>query len=142
MSSDRGWFREIEHTADLGIEVTASSLAGLFSTTGEALFALIADPKNLEAREAIAVAAGGDGPEELLHAWLRELLAQFNLTGFVAARCEVRKITRERVEGIVTGEKLDLKRHRFHTEIKGVTYHDFRVWEENGSWRARVIFDV
>jgi SHS2 domain-containing protein len=142
MSSDRGSFREIEHTADLGIEVTASSLAGLFSTTGEALFALIADPKNLEARDAIAVAAGGDGPEELLHAWLRELLAQFNLTGFVAARCEVRKITRERVEGIVTGEKLDLKRHCFYTEIKGVTYHDFRVWEENGSWRARVIFDV
>ncbi|HWX76115.1 MAG TPA: archease [Candidatus Acidoferrales bacterium] len=142
MSSDRGSFREIEHTADLGIEVTASSLAGLFSTAGEALFAFIADPKSLEAREAIAVAAGGDGPEELLHAWLRELLAQFNLTGFVAARCEVRKITRERVEGIVTGEKLDLKRHRFYTEIKGVTYHDFRVWEENGSWRARVIFDV
>ena len=142
MSSDRGSFREIEHTADLGIEVTASSLAGLFSTAGEALFAFIADPKSLEAREAIAVAAGGDGPEELLHAWLRELLAQFNLTGFVAARCEVRKITRERVEGIVTGEKLDLKRHHFYTEIKGVTYHDFRVWEENGSWRARIIFDV
>jgi SHS2 domain-containing protein len=142
MSSDRGSFREIEHTADLGIEVTASSLAGLFSTAGEALFALIADPKNLEARESIDVAAGGDSPEELLHAWLRELLAQFNLTGFVAARCEVRKITRERVEGIVTGEKLDLKRHRFYTEIKGVTYHDFRVWEENGSWRARIIFDV
>jgi SHS2 domain-containing protein len=142
MSSDRGSFREIEHTADLGIEVTASSLAGLFSTAGEALFAFIADPKNLEAREAIVVAAGGDGPEELLHAWLRELLAQFNLTGFVAARCEVRKITRERVEGIVTGEKLDLKRHCFYTEIKGVTYHDFRVWEENGSWRARIIFDV
>jgi SHS2 domain-containing protein len=142
MSSDRGSFREIEHTADLGIEVTASSLAGLFSTAGEALFAFIADPKNLEARELIDVAAGGDSPEELLHAWLRELLAQFNLTGFVAARCEVRKITRERVEGIVTGEKLDLKRHRFYTEIKGVTYHDFRVWEENGSWRARIIFDV
>ena len=142
MSSDRGSFREIEHTADLGIEVTAPSLAGLFSTAGEALFALIVDPQNVEAREAIAVAAGGDGPEELLHAWLRELLAQFNLTGFVAARCEVGKITRKRVEGTVTGEKLDLQRHRFYTEIKGVTYHDFKVWEEIGWWRARVIFDV
>jgi SHS2 domain-containing protein len=142
MSSDRGSFREIEHTADLGIEVTASSLAGLFSTAGEALFAFIADPKNLEAREAIAVAASGDCPEELLHAWLCELLAQFNLIGFVGARCEVEKITRERVEGIVTGEKLELKRHRFYTEIKGVTYHDFKVWQEAGAWHARVIFDV
>jgi SHS2 domain-containing protein len=142
MSSDRGSFREIEHTADLGIEVTAGSLAGLFSTAGEALFALIVDPKNLEARELIAVAAGGDGPEELLHAWLRELLAQFNLTGFVGTRCEIQRLTSERVEGIVTGEKLDLKRHRFYTEIKGVTYHDFKVWQEAGAWHARVIFDV
>ena len=142
MSSDRGSFREIEHTADLGIEITAGSLAGLFSTAGEALFALIADTKKVEAREAIAVAASGEGPEELLHAWLRELLAQFNLTGFIAGHCEVEKITRERVEGIVTGEKLDLKRHRFYTEIKGVTYHDFKVWQEAGAWHARVIFDV
>ena len=142
MSSDRGSFREIEHTADLGIEVTASSLAGLFSTAGEALFALIADPKNLEARETIAVTASGDGPEELLHAWLRELLARFNLNGFIGTRCEIQRLTGDRVEGIVTGEKLDLKRHRFYTEIKGVTYHDFKVWQENGSWRARIIFDV
>jgi len=37
---------------------------------------------------------------------------------------------------------LDLSRHRFRTEIKGVTYHDFKVWQENGAWHARVIFDV
>jgi SHS2 domain-containing protein len=40
------------------------------------------------------------------------------------------------------GEKLDLARHGFRTEIKGVTYHDFKVWQEDGEWRARVIFDV
>ena len=47
-----------------------------------------------------------------------------------------------RVDGLVRGERLDLERHRFYTEIKGVTYHDFRVWQENGCWHARVIFDV
>ena len=142
MNSDRGSFREIEHTADLAIEVTASNLAGLFATAGEALFALIADPVGIEPRDKIAVTATGAGPEELLHAWLRELLAQFNLSGFVAVRCDVEKITHERVDGTIQGEKLDLNRHRFYTEIKGVTYHDFKVWEENGLWHARVIFDV
>jgi protein archease len=142
MNNDRGSFREIEHTADLAIEGTAGDLAGLFATAGEALFALIADPNTIDPREEVAVSATGDGPEELLHAWLRELLAKFNLNGFVAVRCEIERITSDRVDGTIKGERLDLKRHRFYTEIKGVTYHDFKVWEENGDWRARIIFDV
>ena len=135
-------FREIEHTADLGIEVEAADLAGLFTSAGEALFSLIADPASIEERQSLTLSAGGDGPEELLHAWLCELLAQFNVSGFVAKRCEVRSITNDHIDGIIRGERLDLTRHGFHTEIKGVTYHDFRVWQENGVWHARVIFDV
>ena len=142
MNNDRGSFREIEHTADLGIEVTAPDLSGLFATAGEALFSLIADPKSIESREEISVTASGDGTEELLHAWLRELLAEFNLKGFVGTRCEIARITNNSVDGKIKGERLDLKRHRFYTEIKGVTYHDFKVLEKDGSWRARVIFDV
>ena len=142
MNSDRGSFREIEHTADLGIEVTAPDLSGLFATAAEALFALIADPKTIAPREEIRVTACGDGPEELLHAWLRELLSEFNLNGFVGARCDIARITNNSVDGKIKGERLDLKRHRFYTEIKGVTYHEFKVWQENGSWHARIIFDV
>jgi len=135
-------FREIEHTADLGIEVEAVDLPALFACAGEALFALIADSASIEERQSIPLSAVGEGAEELLHAWLRELLAQFNISGFVAKGCEVRSITNERVSGIIKGEKLDLTRHDFRTEIKGVTYHDFKVWQEDGHWHARVIFDV
>lgn len=135
-------FREIEHTADLGIEVDAVDLAALFACAGEALFALIADSSSIEERESITLSAVGDGLEALLHAWLCELLSRFNISGFIAKRCEVRSVTNDRVSGIIKGEKLDLKRHGFRTEIKGVTYHDFKVWQENGRWHARVIFDV
>lgn len=135
-------YHQIEHTADLGIEVDAGSVKGLFASAGEALYGLIAEPTGIEEKEEIAVAATGEGWEELLHAWLCELLAQFNLKGFVGKRCEIHEIAAGRVEGRITGERLDLKRHRFYTEIKGVTYHHFRVWQENGRWRARVIFDV
>ena len=134
--------REIHHTADLGIEVTADDLSPLFSSAGQALYAFIADPATIESREEISVSARGDGTEELLHAWLCELLAQFNLAGFVGRRCDVTQLTGERVDGTIKGEKLDLTRHRFHTEIKGVTYHGFKIWKENGLWRARIIFDV
>ena len=134
--------RDIQHTADLGVEITADDLSSLFSAAGQALYGFIADPATIEMHEERSISVGGDGTEDLLHSWLCELLALFNLAGFIGKRCEVTQMTNERVIGIITGEKLDLSRHRFHTEIKGVTYHGLKVWQENGSWRARVIFDV
>jgi SHS2 domain-containing protein len=142
MANDRGTYREIEHTADLGVEITAADLPALFALAGEALYALIADPATIENREAIKVSATGANPEDLLHTWLCELLALFNVEGFVGKRCEITYISDGQVQGRVSGEKLDLKRHAFHTEIKGVTYHDFKVWQDAGTWHARVIFDV
>lgn len=134
--------REIGHTADLGIEIEAADLSGLFSEAAEALYGLVADSDDINPKEKIAVSAMGQGWEELFHAWLCELLAQFNLKGFVGKHCEMVSLMPERVEGLIRGECLDLERHRFYTEIKGVTYHDFKVWQEDGMWRARVIFDV
>ena len=142
MDNDRGTYREIEHTADLGVEITAADLPALFASAGEALYALIADPATIEIREAIKVSATGANPEDLLHTWLCELLALFNVEGFVGKHCEIDRISDEQIQGRVSGEKLDLKRHAFHTEIKGVTYHDFKVWQDAGAWHARVIFDV
>lgn len=142
MAEPSASFREIEHTADLGVEVTAATFRALIAASGEALFALIADLRNIDLREEIIVCASGDEPEELLHAWLCELLARFNIEGFVGKKCSIGQITADRVDGTIRGEKLDLNRHRFRTEIKGVTYHEFRVWQEDGLWHARIIFDV
>lgn len=135
-------FREIDHTADLAVEITGNSFSDLLASSGEGLFSLIADSGRIEIRDEIPVSVNGDGPEELLHAWLCELLGQFNISGFVARSCVIDHITADRVDGRIRGEKLDLVRHGFRTEIKGVTYHDFRVWKEDGLWRARIIFDV
>lgn len=142
MNRERATYREIEHTADLGFEVTAPDLSALFASAGEALYALIADPATIENRHTVNVSVAADNTEELLHAWLCELLAVFNLQGFVGKRCDIARMTDRQVEGRVTGDKLDPERHLFHTEIKGVTYHDFKVWQEDGTWHARVIFDV
>jgi SHS2 domain-containing protein len=138
----RRGFREIEHTADLGIEAEGATPAELFTAAAEGFYSLIADPAGIEAKQEISVAAFGSGWDELLQAWLSELLAEFNLRGFVGKDCVITHIEAERVHGRVKGEPLDLTRHRFHTEIKAVTYHELKVWQEGGAWRARVIFDV
>jgi SHS2 domain-containing protein len=87
---------------------------------GEALFALIADPRNIDPIEEVNVFASGDEREELLHAWLCELLARFNIEGLVDKKCSIDQITAGRVDGAIRGEKLDLNRHRFRTEITSI----------------------
>jgi len=135
-------FREIEHTADLAIEAEGENPTELFAAAAEGLYALIADPSGIEARQTITISAAGENWEELLPVWLSELLAAFNLHGFIGRQCAITRIARDAVNATVEGEPLDLSRHRFYTEIKAVTYHDLKVWQDGGMWRARVIFDV
>ena len=142
MAENEPSFREIEHTADIGIEVEAESAPELFAAAAQAFYDLLADASGIQPEKEITVSADGDGWEDLLQAWLSELLARFNLEGFVGKRCEITSIESGHVNGRIKGEILDLKRHRFYTEIKGVTYHGLKVWQENGRWRARIIFDV
>ena len=135
-------FREIEHTADLGIEVEADSAADLFSCAGLALFSLMVRPEGVKARDVWEVTVSAEGWENLFHTWLSHLLHRFLQDGFIAVTITVLEIDATHVHARLTGEKLDYERHDFETEIKAVTYHQLSVRNENDHWTARVIFDV
>lgn len=114
MAESHAEIRELEHTADLGVEITADSLSALFAGSGQALFGLMANLQHIEIKEEVRVSATGQGSEDLLHAWLCELLARFNISGFIAKSCTIDDVAEERVEGRLSGEKLDLDRHDFY----------------------------
>jgi SHS2 domain-containing protein len=135
-------FREIEHTADLGIEVEAESAAHLFSCAGLALFSLMVRPEGVKAQEVREETVAAEGWENLFHDWLSHLLHRFLQDGFIAATITVLEVDEAHIRARLTGEKLDYERHDFETEIKAVTYHQLSVKNENGRWTARVIFDV
>lgn len=135
-------FREIEHTADLGIEVEADTPHELFRRAGLALLSLMVGLDKVEAREERENVVQAEGWEDLLHDWLSSLLHQFLQDGFIAASITIDDLDANRVRARLAGEKLDYDRHAFETEIKAVTYHQLAVKCEKGRWRARVIFDV
>lgn len=135
-------FREVDHTADIGIEVEADTPGELFRRAGLALFALMVNPEGVEAREERYATVHAEGWEDLLHDWLSHLLCVFLQDGFTAATITLDEIDTTHVCARLTGETLDYERHDFETEIKAVTYHQLSVTCDNGRWRARVIFDV
>ena len=67
-------FEIIEHTADIGIRARGHNLAELIENAAAGMFTIMADTDALKASEAVRVSAAAPSPDELLAAWLEELL--------------------------------------------------------------------
>jgi len=134
--------REVEHTADLGLEIEAPTLALLFERAGLAMLGLVADLERVEPRTRRALRVEGEGREELLRDWLQTLVVALGVDGFLACELDVQELSDHAVGGVARGEPFDPSRHELRTEIKGATYHQLAVRETATGWWARVIFDV
>jgi len=134
--------REIEHTADLGIEVEAPSLATLLERAGLGMLGLAIDLGTVEPRERHPLACEAEDREALLHDWLHGLLLSLQVDGVALCELAVETVGDRIVRGWGAGERLDRGRHRVYTEIKGVSYHQLAVRETAAGWWARVILDV
>ena len=136
-----GTYRTIEHTADLGLEFEASSLADLFQTAGLALFSemVSGDSNALEARRSMEVT--GLDLEDLLIRFLNELLYLFEEEQQVATDISVRTASERLLRAEVTTVPFDPEVHEVVEDVKAATYHRIRV-KKNRTWKATVIFDV
>lgn len=140
--SDVPPFETIDHTADVGLVAYGRDLPELFANATRGMFHFIVDPATVAERETRPVRATAEDLEGLLVAWLGELLVLFNGDGFLPARFQVETVTPTALEAQVAGEPVDPARHAFRLDVKAVTYHGLRVEQQDGLWRARIIFDV
>jgi SHS2 domain-containing protein len=140
-NQDAPLYRELEHTGDLGIEVTAPTRAELFRRAALALAALLVEPSNIETREARPVEITGGDDVDLMHDLMTELLQLFAADDFIW--CDVCVAEQGRTLHVTLhGESFDPARHTPRGEIKAVTYHQMTVERVSNEWRTRIIFDV
>jgi len=132
----------IDHTADIGIKVRGKSVGELFENAAYAMFDLIADLNRVKKREVLEVEIEGEGMDELLADWLRELLYKFNGERHLLKDFKIEEIDQKSLKARVRGEKLDLSRHSLKMEIKAVTYYGLEIKRTSEGWQAQVIFDV
>lgn len=136
-------YRIFDHTADLGVEVTAATPEELYAGAALALFDLLTDLSAVRSQRSRGIDVVGEDPADLLVNFLREVLYGWNGEGFLMKSCGVRRVTSTRIEAMLKGEGFDPSRHRILREIKAVTYHQSSVLKTpEGMWVARVVFDV
>jgi tRNA nucleotidyltransferase (CCA-adding enzyme) len=139
--TEGGW-EQFEVDADVGIRGWGPSRAVAVAQLTLGVFALIAAPRSVEARERREVRAQAESPEALLVAWVDECLYVHEIEGFVVHEVEMTVCTDTLAHGYLHGEPLDLARHRIGTVVKGATHHRTALAVQDGLHEARLIVDV
>lgn len=137
-------FEVFDHTADIGLFVTAPTAEELFEEAGRALTSLIVEnPDAIESRESAAIELEAGSVEELFVLWLQELIYRFEVDHLLFAEFSARLADgHRRLQALCGGERADWTRHEPDTEVKGVTYHQLEVSRTEAGWLARVILDI
>ena len=67
-------YEVVDHTADIGLKSYGRDLRELFANTAAGMFAIIAEGSGMAAACSVMIDEEASGQEDLLVAWLRELL--------------------------------------------------------------------
>jgi SHS2 domain-containing protein len=135
-------YRVFDHTADLGVEIYGKTVKDLFANAAFAVFDILTDLNRVRVIEEKKITVEGEGWEDLLINYLREVLYLFNGEGLLLKEFSIIDIDPQHLRGKVSGEVFDPLKHRMNKEIKAVTYHQITVRETPDGWVGRVIFDV
>jgi SHS2 domain-containing protein len=131
-----------DHTADLGLRVTADTWPSLLEETAACLFAaVVEDASTVRPTQEVKIVVAGVDREFLLFDWLRELLRRVEMDGMLFSRFQV-TVTEIGLIGSAWGEPIDRGRHLLSHEVKAITYHGLSVTRTPTGWMAEVIVDI
>ncbi len=132
----------IDHTADVGLQIQAKSVAECFSEAAQAMFDLIVDIDQIKVNETELVDLEASSLARLMRLWLEELLFLHEVDEMLFSLFEISSLTETHLQARVSGERVDPKKHRIKAEIKAVTYHQLIVESRGSEWFCQIIFDL
>lgn len=131
-----------DHTADVGVKAFGNDLSEAFAHAAKAMFDIITDSSEIEAKGSYQIDLIADDLEQLLVDWLDELLFLQGANNLVFSKFDISLNEKEcKLSAEVSGEEFDTTKHKIGTEIKAVTYHMLEV-HKNDECFVRVLFDI
>ena len=135
-------YEEIDHIADLGVEVEGASAAEALARLVLAEAALLAGGGLVKADRLARFEVVGPDLCTAALGLLRELLYRFATERVIAASCTVSARRQGGFEVLIELGPFDPVAHAEGWDLKAVTLHRASFAEEASRFRARVIFDV
>ena len=135
-------WEHFEHAADIGLAAVANSRPELFEAMGEALTALITEPRTVHPEQSVSIHCEAPDDALLLVDWINALVYEMATRKMLFSAWHVR-LDKHTLDATVQGEPVDRRRHQPVVEVKGATYTELAVEQDStGSWHGRCIVDV
>lgn len=128
----------IDHTADIGMRVSASSVGDLFVEAARALCDIMGGLAQ-HGQESVTVRAAGIDREDLLVRWLQEVLFVVEVKGFRVAGIDLQALTDTCMTAELRGS---FSGARLKVEVKAVTYHNLEIACIDNAYVATIILDM
>lgn len=132
--------RQIDHTADLALELWGESEEDLLRAGAEGVIGIMTEGGEVEERDRRQVVIEAVDPADRLVQWLNEVVYAAVCEGFLFGSADIELAGATGLSATMRGEP-DAG-GRVVAELKSATYHDLALGEEDGVWRARVVIDV
>ncbi|MCX5679223.1 MAG: archease [Candidatus Omnitrophica bacterium] len=135
-------YEQFPHTADIGVRAFGKDIREIFENAAFAMFDIAADLEGLKCDIEERFELAADNSEELLVAWLDELLYRFYTKHIILSRFEITELTDKVLKAKAFGREIGSNRNRLKTEIKAATYSDLAIKKSEGGYLVEIIFDV
>lgn len=137
-------FHVIEEGAfsDYEFQASAATLEELFAICGVATFDAITDVQKIEASAKIKFKVAAENIEDLLYAFLAELIYIKDTQKIFLSKFEIEIKEGYALKCQAFGEYIDRNKHDFKTDVKAVTYHHLKIEKTDEGYSAHVILDL
>lgn len=143
-AGEKHGYKDLDHTADRAVEVWGESIRGVFVAAAEAMFGISQDLATIGRDHEWTIEVEAGSPDDLLHAWLSELLWVSDRDGAIPCEFWIEELNEQRwqLRARARGGLPHAEMPTTAAPVKAVTYHELHVWREDGMWKATVVFDV
>ena len=135
-------YEQFPHTADIGIRVFGKDLKELFENAAFGMFDVIADLEGIKTPIEETIEANGETAEELLVAWLDELLYRFCTKEIIFSKFRITDLSENTLKAKVFGRPVASNRNRLKVEVKAITYSGLNIKKGKAGYQVEIIFDV
>lgn len=138
-------YKFIEHTADIAVELEASTIDELFICAADAWKHTLCDDKTIASEESKKIELQADSLEELLVNFLSEINYLFLTKKWFCVSMSILTVLQNdtfKVAAELEGSDIANLSIQFKEEIKAVTYHQLKIEKQSGKYTTRIIFDI
>ena len=128
----------LDHMTDAYVRCNGKTLAEAFQYSAKGLVNIMYDIAKIEKNQKILLSAEGSDLENLLYDWLEKTLLLLLIDKVILSDFNIvvdydKELKKYHIEGYGVGEPVDYGKHELKVEIKGITYHEMKIFQEQNT---------